>query len=364
MMKNVYKNDIPEIFENPIIRSDMEDIYSRNLPWDEFKNCTVLITGAYGMLASYLTFFFIWLNEEMGEHISIIAAVRNKEKAEKIFTDVLDKSYFKLYLNDINEKFEFEGDIDYIFHAAGIANPKLYSLYPVEVAKTNVISTYHLLNWASTHHIKGFLMFSSGDVYGKVSMQNMIHEDDMGIVDPLDIHSCYGESKRMSETWCISYAKQYNIHTVAARICHTYGPLMDVENDPRVFASFVKDAIEEKDINIMSDGTALRPFCYITDAVVAFLLIILRGVSGEAYNVSNSSEFITIKTLGLIISSLTNGKSKVNIRGTRNDGYLENKCNHENCPVEDKLKELGWNPIVDVKEGFRRVLTYKSTLKD
>lgn len=359
MMKNVYKNDIPEIFENPIIRSDMEDIYSRNLPWDEFKNCTVLITGAYGMLASYLTFFFIWLNEEMGEHISIIAAVRNKEKAEKIFTDVLDKSYFKLYLKDINEKFEFEGDIDYIFHAASVANPKLYLTHPVEVAETNVISTYHLLNWASLHRIKGFLMFSSGDVYGKVQRQNIIKEDDMGIVNPLEIHSCYGESKRMAETWCMSYAKEYNIHTTIARLSHTYSPFMDLVNDSRVFASFVKDALGENDILILSDGTARRAFCYITDAIAAFLLIIIRGKSGEAYNVANSSGFITIKELGSIIAALTNGKSKVNIKGGRNDGYLENVNNHENCLIEDKLLGLGWSHSVSVEDGFRRVIEYK-----
>ncbi len=358
MMKNRNNGDFPQIFENSIIRSDMEDIFSRKIPWNEFENCTVLITGAYGMLASYIAYFFVWLNEEMDKNITLIAAVRNREKAQKVFGNILDKKYFRLYLEDINEKFEFSERIDYIFHAAGIANPKLYSLYPTEVAKTNVIATYNLLNWALDHPIKGFLMFSSGDVYGRMINQNIIYEEDMGITDPLDIHSCYGESKRMSETWCMTYAKEYNVHAVAARICHTYGPLMDLENDPRVFASFVKNALEKTDIEILSDGTACRPFCYITDAVAAFLLLILRGKSGEAYNVSNSTEFISVKQLAFVISSLTSEESKVIIKGTRNDGYLESKNNHENCPVEDKLEKLGWKHIVNVEEGFRRVLMY------
>lgn len=356
------KSNIIDLLNKPIIKLDMEDIYSRNVPWKEFTNSTVLITGAYGMLASYLTYFFIWLNEEKGQNISIIAAVRNKAKAEKIFGNVLEKNYFKLYLKDINDKFEFDENIDYIFHAAGIANPKLYAKQPVEVAETNAISTYNLLKWASAHCIKGFLMFSSGDVYGKVQGQNYIKEDDMGIVNPLDMHSCYSESKRMAETWCMVYAKEYNVRTIIARISHTYSPFMDLENDPRAFVSFVKDALDENDINILSDGTARRPFCYITDAIAAFLLIIIKGKSSEAYNVTNSSGFITIKELGLIIASLANKKLKVNIRGARNDGFLENENNHENCPIEDKLIELGWSHIVSVEDGFRRVLEYKKTL--
>lgn len=347
-----------QIFENSVIQGDMEDIYSRDISWSDFEHSTVLITGAYGMLASYLTLFFIWLNEKKGMEISIIIAVRNEKKAKKIFGDALDREYLHLYLKDINQEFEYDGRIDYIFHAAGIANPKLYSSFPVEVAETNVISTYQLLSWSVEHHIKGFLMFSSGDIYGKVTKISRIRESDMGMVDPLDIHSCYSESKRMSETWCMAYEKEYNVHAMVVRICHTYSPLMDLENDPRVFASFVKDALTHKDINIMSDGTACRPFCYITDAIAAFLLIVISGKGGEAYNLSNCSEFIEIKQLANVISELTGGQSKVIIKGERNDGYLENKDNHSNCPTEEKLLKLGWHHRVNTKEGFRRVLMY------
>ncbi len=353
------------LIQDPIIKADMKDIFLRNNLWKEFNHCTILITGAYGMIASYLTLFFIWLNEEKQQNVRIIAAVRNEEKAKKFFDDILGKKYFQLYLDDINKEFICEQKIDYIFHAAGISNPQIYSTHPTEVAKTNVISTYYLLNWAISHPIKGFLLFSSGDIYGKMQMkEDEIYENDMGVVNPLDLHSCYSESKRMAETWCMSFEKEYRIRAMSVRICHTYGTLMDLENDPRVFSSFIKDAIEERDINVKSDGSARRPFCYITDAISAFLIIMIKGKAGESYNLSNNSEFLSIKELAEIISELTNGKSKVIITNFRNDRYLENNSNHENRPIEKKLMDLGWDHTIDSREGFKRVLDYNRTIRE
>lgn len=345
------------LLNNPVLQADMKEIHERGNGWPAFENCTVLITGAYGMLASYLTDYFIWLNEEKKRNVTIIASVRNKEKANARFGEHVDKDYFNLYLNSLNEPFQWQGKVDYIFHAAGIANPKLYGSIPVEVAEANALGTYNLLKWASSHPVKSFLFFSTGDVYGKI-VKDQITEKDMGILDPLDLHSCYGESKRMGETWCMTFWKQYHIPTKMARIGHTYSPLVDMDNDPRVFSAFVKNALNGEDITILSDGTAKRPFCYITDAVVAFLLILLEGGNGEAYNMSNTEEFHSIAELAEIIVRASGRDIGVQILGKREDGYLENKSNQMNKPVETKLQELGWNHMITAYEGFSRVFQF------
>lgn len=345
-------------FSFPVLQCDMEEIFLRSKDWADFKDKTILITGAYGMIASYLTLYFIWLNEEHHQNITIIAAVRSEEKARNRFGDFCSRDYFHFYTDDIAKQFVWNGQIDFIIHAAGIADPKQYGVYPAEVAEANAIGTYQLLRWAQRYPIKSFLLFSSGDVYGKMVQVESITEDMMGVTDPLDIHSCYGESKRMAETWCMSFAKEYNIETKIARICHTYSPFVDIENDPRVFSSFVRCLVEGKDIEILSDGTAKRPFCYITDAVVAFLLVLIKGDSGEAYNVSNEDQFLTVLELAETIASLSDRPTRVIIRGKRTDGYLENVDNHANCPISAKLQRLGWTHEVSVRDGFHRVVQY------
>lgn len=351
-----------EILENPIILSDMEDIYSRHIDFKKIQNKTILVTGAYGMLASYLVFFFIYLNEFQDFNIHIVAQVRNEEKARKIFGIYGSKSYFHIYTKSLLEPWEDAEKADYIFHAASLANPQCYTTCPVEVAEPNAIGTYYLLNYAIKQKVQGILLFSSGDVYGKISGVENISEKDYGIMDPLDIHSCYGESKRMLETWGSLFAYEYNVPVTIARIAHTYGPTMDINHDPRVFASFMKAAIQKEDIVMYSDGTTKRPFCYIADAVAAFLTIILKGKAGEAYNLVNSKEFLSIRDLATLISSLPESHPLKVIMAKRdsNDGYLENKNNAANKPIERKLKELGWECHYTAKSGFKRVYDYLS----
>lgn len=352
------------ILDNPVISNDMEDIYSREIEWRKFENKTVLITGAYGMIASYLVYFFSYLVEKRGMNIKIIAIIRNREKAKECFYGLMEQDYFKISTMNLLHSLNIEEEVHYIFHAAGLSKPTLYSTNPVEVAQINDIGTYYLLQLARKKGAEGFVVFSSGDVYGKMKDVDIITEEDMGSVDPLNLHSCYSESKRMAETWCMAFFHEYQVPAKIARICHTYSPTMDVENDPRVFASFMKCAIEKTDIKILSNGQARRPFCYITDALAAILLIILDGKAGEAYNVCNSDEFLSMYELAQVISGLQKQhKLNIEVVGERKDGYLENYENPANLPVERKLERMGWEHRVNVKQGFANVLEYYKSKK-
>lgn len=347
-----------DILYNKVIKDDMQEVFNRVTFVKQLYHTTILITGATGMLASYLTYFLIWLNENKEADIHIIASVRNETKCKKIFGRYAEQPYFETVMDDICAPLEKIKCVDYIVHAASLASPQYYGPNPVEVAAPNVIGTYYLLQLAKIKDIKGFLYFSSGDIYGKMPAgTGSFTESQMGTLDPLNPHSCYGESKRMGETWCESFAREYHIPTRIVRIAHTYSPFMDVEKDPRVFASFMKCLIEKRDIIMLSDGSAKRPFCYITDAVVAFLLILLKGADGNAYNLCNMNGLYSIRELADILVNLSDDKSLKVVKRKRdkNDSYMENKANHDNLPDSTKLMELGWNPSVSVSDGFNRV---------
>lgn len=350
-----------------IIWEDMEDIYARNVEWKTLYKKNILVTGATGMLASYVVYFLIWLNETQKANINIIALARDRQKCRARFGQYLERDYFKLCFDNILEPLRIDEDIDYIIHAASLASPQYYGPNPVDVAAPNVIGIYNLLELARRKKVKGFLYFSSGDVYGKMPDGiGEFSEQKMGTTDPLEPHSCYSESKRMGETLCAAYYRQYGVPTTIARIGHTYGPTMDIANDPRVFASFMKNVCEGKDIVLRSDGTTKRSFCYIADAVAAYFLILLRGESGNAYNVCNTEQFISMNELAEV---LVNIRKDVNLHVVHEcmvtDGkYVENKDNIANCPSSAKLKKLGWKCHFSVDDGFSRVYRFLKERKE
>lgn len=342
-----------------IIFQDMQNIYNRDIPWEDLKNKKILITGAYGMLASYIIYMLIYLNEKFEWNMEIFCQGRTESKMKNRYGEYMNRKYFHYCDFSLCKEIEINVRVDYLIHAASLANPSYYENNPIEVAEPNAIGTYYLLEYANKCSVEGFLYFSSGDIYGYVEgMDKNITENTYGIMDPLNAHSCYGESKRMGETWCAAFASEKVVPVTIARIGHTYGPTMDIENDPRVFASFMKDVIYGKDIIMNSDGLSYRPFCYIADATAAFFLILLKGKCGEAYNVCNTEQFISIRELAEILAGLRKDV-KINVvmkKRTFDESYLEDSVNRANRPVEFKLKQLGWKAQYDVKAGFTRVM--------
>lgn len=350
-----------DLLKNEVIMQDMENIYSRNIPVDQLYHKSILISGATGMLASYVCYYLIWLNEVKQANITILVLVRNLEKCQQVFGTYVNRNYFHIYTDSLAKELNISESVDYIIHAASLASPQYYRDNPVEVVLPNAVGTYHLLELARKKQVKSFLYFSTGDIYGKMPDDTgEFSEEQTGVLNPLDEHSCYSGSKRMGEIWCVSYAREYDVPAKIARIGHTYAPTMDVDKDPRVFASFMKCLLEKRDIVMLSDGKAKRPFCYIVDAIAGYLLILLEGKNGEAYNVVNTNQFLSISELAdKLVALVPEQKLKV-IRQERieSDAYMENNTNRQNLISAKKLQKLGWKCQYDVLNGFSQVLRY------
>lgn len=342
--------------KNNIIYEDLKDIYQRNINWNQLRNKTILITGAYGMLASYFVYMCIFLNEAYDYGIEIIAAVRSKEKLYKRFGVYADKKYFSIYLKDINKPLEIEGKVDYIVHGAGLASSQYYFEKPIEVMMPNISATMQLLELAVEKNSKSFLQFSSGEIYGTLEKGvTVITEDTYGLVDTLDLRNCYCESKRMAEMLCCAWYAQKKVPVKIARICHTFGPTMDIDSDTRVFSSFVSDVLHNRNIVMKSDGKTKRPFTYIADAVAAYFIILLGGEDGNAYNVCNEQEFLSIREVAEIVIGLYPQAGLKVVRDTSTK-KVKNATENEIKFSSKKLQELGWQCHYDTKSGFLRTI--------
>ena len=133
-------------------------------------------------------------------------------------------------------------------------------------------------------------------------------------------------------------------------------------NQPLGIELVKRGIVTGQDIVMKSDGSGKRSFCYITDAIAGYFMILFKGVDGEAYNVCNTSQFISVKELADILVSLYPEKKLKVIRKDRSksEHYTENSLlvGCENIPDNSKLEKLGWNAEINVKEGFKRVVEY------
>lgn len=343
---------------NPVIQQDLRLIASSTLDWTLLSGSNILVSGGSGLLGSYLVKSLLAASDLLDLRLHVICVTRSVSSVKKRLADFLTHQRLTVVIHDISHP--LPGNFpaaDSVIHAASQASPKYYSTDPVGTLLANTAGSIHLLNHSIASKSSRFLFFSSGEVYGiPINPQDSIKEEDYGYLDPIKVRSCYAESKRIGETMCAGWSHQYGLHTSVVRPFHTFGPGMALD-DGRVFADFVADVVYGRDIVLKSDGSAKRPFCYIADATLGFLTVLLKGSSGEAYNVANPSTEISMRDLAYTIAALYPDRGiGVTIKpSSSSNSYLRSPI-LQSCPSIAKISELGWRPQTGIEEGFRRTI--------
>ena len=339
-----------------MIVEDFNQIKNSSIDWNRFENKTILITGANGFLPAYMVETLLLLNNDILKYspCKVIALVRNEKHTKERFSNYLSDENLKIIVQDVANEINLIEKIDYIVHAASPASPKYYNIDPVGVIMPNILGTKNTLELARKNNIEGYLYFSSGEVYGQLNDGEVVNEDKYGYLDPTSVRACYGESKRMGENLCVSYGHQYNIPIKIVRPFHTYGPGMKLD-DGRVFADFVKNIVNNEDIEMKSDGSARRAFCYLSDATVAFFKILLDGEKNNAYNMANAKAIISIKELATILVNMFPEKKLKAVFAEQSKDYLQSPIKGNSVDTS-KLEKLGWKPSVSIEDGFNKTI--------
>jgi len=360
-----------------VIEEDLEYI-CRNLS-GEFPRMSgrrLLISGGAGFLGYYLV-------------QSVLAWNKSAAAADRIHVAVYDNylrgipAWLKglqghddltLVRHDISDPLPAEaGDFQYIVHAASVASPTYYRRYPIQTMDANVNGLRNLLEYALRQHVKnrpveGFLFFSSSEIYGDPSAENIpTPETYHGNVSCTGPRACYDESKRYGETLCVNFAQQHGIPVKSARPFNNYGPGLKI-TDKRVIPDFARDVLEGRDIVMLSDGSPTRTFCYVADAIVGYYKVLLRGRSGEAYNIGVEEPEISIAGMAEKIADIARRRFGYNGKVVRqtsiDEKYLIDNPNRR-CPVIQKARtELGYTPGVSLDEGLKRSLLWYRDNRD
>lgn len=314
------------------------------------RGSSVLITGATGLLGSYLVDLLAVRNRDFDDEISLHLVGRSRARAQMRFGELFNGGGAQFYEWDAGDEREFP-PVNYIIHAASNADPRSFSTDPVGTMRANVAGTQVLLENARRFRLKKFLYISSGEVYGDTRSLEPTQEDSIdGILNWMAPRSCYPYGKRSAELLCMCYREQFEVASVIARPCHLYGPTQ-MSSDSRAIAQFIRAAARGEDIVLMSDGLARRSYCYISDAAAALLLLLREGKSGEAYNISDPEGLTTVRNVAEMVAEVKGREvrfevgSAIDTKGHSKVGLI--------ALDSRKIRQLGWTPTVSIKDGLR-----------
>ena len=339
------------IYENNLYLQDIRAVAGLELPWEQLRRKTMVISGATGMIGSFL----IDVLMEMDLGMTIFALGRNAEKAKKRFGRWWSCENFRFIECDINCGIPLKENVDFVFHAASNTHPVAYATDPIGTITTNIIGTDNLLRFAADHGARRMLFASSVEVYGENRGDvEYFTEDYCGYLNCNTLRAGYPESKRAGEALCQAYIKQRGLDVVIPRLSRTYGPTM-LMSDTKALSQFLKKGIAGEDIVLKSEGTQLFSYTYVADAVSAVLYCLLLGQCGEAYNIADSASDIRLRDLAAIIAGAAGRKVVFDLPDeTERAGY---STATKAIMDSRKIRTLGWKAMYTMQTGLERTLS-------
>ena len=348
------------LYQSELYLEDIRLVAGLELPWEKLQDSSLLLSGATGLIGSFLVDVLMEKNREEGLNCIVYALTRNLEKAGERFSQHIGDDRLVFIPYDVKQPFDRDdiGDIDYVLHLASNTHPVQYATDPIGTITTNLIGLKNMLDFSLSHHVKRFAFASSNEIYGENRGDvELFDEGYCGYINCNTMRAGYPESKRCGEALCQAYIVQEDMDIVIPRLTRSYGPTM-LMSDSKALSQFIKKGIAGEDIVLKSEGTQYYSYQYVSDSVSGLLTIMLCGESGEAYNIADESSDIMLKDLAGIIAG-TNGKEVVFELPDAVEAAGYSKATKARLDGS-KLRSLGWRPLYDIKEGLNRTISILS----
>lgn len=282
----------------------------------------------------------------------------------KGYTNILStpSSHFDLRRQDDVERFFKNNEPEYVYLAAakvgGICANRDYSGHFIY---DNLMIQSNIIHAARKFGVKKLLFLGSSCIYPKFASQP-ITEDQL-MTGPLEpTNDAYAIAKIAGIKMCQAYRKQYGFNAISLMPTNLYGPNdnFDLETShvlPAMIAKFhyMKEngyAIDMGgpwygSVKLWGDGSAMREFLHVDDLAEACYVCMQQYDEAEHINVG-TGEDVTIKELAETISNIVEFPGDIEWDTSKPNGTPRKVLN------VDKIKALGWEPKITLKEGIRR----------
>ena len=352
-----------KVYEHPLYREDVAYVAGLDLPWEKLRGHSVMISGATGLVGSFLSDVIMYRNQQYDMQCTLYALGRNAAKAEQRFAYCWGSEEFHFIPYDINREFVRDeiGKVDFILHLASNTHPVAYATDPIGTITTNIIGTRNMLEFAVAHQASRCAFTSSNEIYGENRGDvEKFDEAYCGYINSNTLRAGYPESKRCGEALCQAYIRQKNLDIVVPRLTRSYGPTL-LATDTKALSQFIHKAVAKENIVLKSAGTQYFSYLYIADTVAGLLTVLLKGQTGEAYNIADERSDITLRDLAGILAEIAGTEVMFEIPDeVESAGYSKaTKARLDST----KLQGLGWQAKYDIREGLKRTVEVLSWLQ-
>ena len=340
---------------NYLVSREEKDILHQSVNLESFANSRILITGSTGMIGSYLTESIVFLLESRGVTGWEITATSNRGQLENLAGALQNSRVKAMSLSESKISSNF-ADFDLVFHLASPGSPSQFgSLEEMNEVNSGLLESFFL----GKRKPRKVFYVSSGEVYGSQAPLG-VSEDFTGIIDPSFERSSYPLSKLAAEARLHALGAKHETEVSIARLFHTFGPGLK-PNDGRSFGDFLEKASNGHAPMLKSSGSDTRSILYSMDAVVAFLIIVLRDPQVNNENVFNvgSDIPITIADFARSVSRICGvNPPEFENKKSGDASSFELSPNSVILPNVSRLKELGWEPEFDTDYAIRRTFEW------
>lgn len=278
------------------------------------QESTIFILGGTGFIGRWLLEAIIYFNQICSLNIKIIVLSRNPQLFIENNPRFGDYSFINFIKGDLNT-FDLSIDsINYIIFAASELDDLEYfsDKSRLEFSSNGLNRVIDLA--LNQINLKKLLYTSSGAIYGNQPFNvSSIRENDFYSDDKISTSSTYSQIKRNSEKLLKLTSQKYGLNIVVARCFSFIGPYLPQEKNYAA-GNFVKNFLNEENIEISGNGHSIRSYLYASDLTVALLNLLINENIFFEYNIG-SSKPVTISALADIFENFSQGKCKKNILG-------------------------------------------------
>jgi CDP-glucose 4,6-dehydratase len=310
---------------------------------------SVLVTGAYGLLGS-------WLVKALLEAGASVTVIRRDHAPRSALSLLGLDAHVAVVHGDIGAdgltaRAIAEYEVDTVFHLAAQTLVPTANRSPISTFETNIRGTWLLLEACRTHEVGRVIVASSDKAYGPHATLHYREDFALQPLYPYDV------SKAATDLLSRSYWHTWGLPVAVTRFANLYGG-GDI-NGSRLVPEAVLAALAGRAPVVRSDGSPERDFLYVEDAVDAYLAICGaldggQGAAGEAFNAGGGKPHRVLDVVRLICRLAGTGVEP-DVRGS---GTPAGEIDRQWVDYS-KLRELtGWEPSVPLEQGLARTIAW------
>jgi len=341
------------LLSNPTYAGLVDRAAQLPLPWQQLGGCHIVLSGASGMIGSFLVDVLMTRNAATGLDCTVHALARNADALTVRFAPYAGDRHLVIQPVDVTAGPLTLDAGDFVIHAASNTHPLAYSQDPIGTITANVQGTFNMLQLAARLATRRAVFVSTVEVYGDNRTGTPVTETDMGYIDPNTLRAGYPESKRTGEALCQAFRSRDGLDIVIPRLPRVFGPTMRLD-DSKALSQFLLRGVAGEDIVLKSAGDQYYSYCHVADAVGALLTCLLLGEDGDAYNVAHPSGDIHLKDLAAMVAAAAGTSVVFDLPSeAERQGFSA-----ATVAVMDgsKLATLGWTPLYGLADGIAETI--------